>query len=517
MSMLPPMLRSASLTLALVLAPVAAHAGSVCIAKDDTPFAPATVAGEAVSSVGFLAAGQCYGVLERLDSRTRIFVKSPTFEGEAEVRDDDLLQILAEDIDLTLGPGEEPWGLALAGTAVAIEGPGADDGHIVRTLDGRMQVRFWVEEGAMLPAEVWPEIEPDEVDPGGDWPDGAHALPPVSTVLSGTTGTRASIDVPLFSAALVVKDTGLGSLRYNIVEETEFDVTAQVIAPTVWVQGSTTDLDWRRQSIADPENEKERQDKADWEGWDDRKGYQITPPTAPQPREIGNKEAPLTLEAKGDRFAQLNSFARVEVVDEDGSWLKVKHVWPGGSVTGWLDKRRLTKEGKEQAPPPVVIPPGAVVTVHPVEIAWIDKGPESELDDDGNPKLDDEGNPVIDPNVTHTEDPVYTAPWLRREIRERIARLRFLYGQRVAKDPKQSGDVTVRIVVTEDGLFEEWDLVDVTWLDDDCLALIRGLIEPYAAEESEVRPERKIKKSRRDKKDYRVEVKMKISFTPYAQ
>ena len=513
------MLRTTTIALALVIGlPSAASAASVCIAKDDTPFAPATVVGEAVSSVGFLAAGNCYGVLERLDSRTRIFVKAPTFEGEAEVRDSDLLQVLAEDIPLTMGPGEEPWGLALAGTAVAVEGAGADGGNLVRTVDGRVQVRFWVEEGAMLPAEIWPELEPDEVDPGGDWPEGAFALPPASTVLTGSTGTRASVGVPLFSAADVAKDSALGALRYSIVEETEFDVTAQIIAPTWWVQGSTTDLDWRRQSIAATEDEDgkplkddaPRTDKLDWDGWDDRKGYQITPPSAPRVREVGNKEAPIALEAKGDRFATIMSFARVDVLDTDGSWHKVTHSWDGGVITGWLDKRRLTKEGKEQAPPPVVVPPGAVVTVNAPEIAWIEKGPESEVDDEGNPKLDDEGQPVIDPNVTHTEDPEVTAPWLRRAVRERIARLRFLYGRAVAKNPKANGDITVRIVVAEDGTAEEIELVDATYGDEEVQDLIRAIVEAIEL------PERTIKKSRRDKKDYRVEVKMKISFTPYA-
>ncbi len=517
-------LLSLSAAAAVLSAAPAAFAASVCIAKDDTPIAPATVVGQAVSSVGFLSAGACYGVLERLESRTRVFVKVAGFEGEVEIRDDDLLQVLAEDIDLTLGPKEEPWGLALAGTAVAIEGPGADGGSIVRTVDGRVQVRFWVEEGAMLPAEVWPELEPDEVDPGGDWPVGAHALPPATTVLTGMTGTRATVGPPLFDAVAVVKDSSLGALRYNIVEETEFDAQVQIIGPTVWVQGGTTELDWRRRSIAakeDPEEAKKRKKKTDeppervddpeWDGWNDRAGYQITPPKAPQAREIGNKEAPLSLEAKGDRFANLPSFTRVDINDTDGSWHKVTHVWSGGMVSGWIDKRRLTKEGKEKAPPPVVIPPSAVVTVAEPVIAWVEKGPESEVDDEGNPKLDDEGNPVIDLNVTHVEEPEYQAPWLRRGIREQIARLRFLYGLRVARDIKQSGDVVVRMVIAEDGTVEESELVDVTFQDDDLLGLIEATVEALEP------PERELDKGRKDKKDYRVEVKLEVSMTPYAQ
>ena len=505
------MLRIPSVLVALALTlPAVAQGASVCVARPDTPIAPATVVGQAVSSVGFLAPGQCYGVLERLESRTRVFVKTSTFEGEVEIRDDDLLQVLAEDIPLTLGPKEEPWGLALAGTAVAIEGPGADGGHIVRTIESRIQVRFWVEEGAMLPAEVWPTLEPDEVDPGGEWPTGMYALPPASTTITGTTGTRASIGEPLFNAALVANDSTLGALRYSIVEETEFDATVRVVGPTVWVQGSTTELDWRRRSIADDEEE-ERTDRADWDGWDDRKGYRISPPKAPQSREIGNKEAPLALEAKGDRFAQLNSYTRVDVVDTDGSWHKVTHTWAGGTVSGWVDKRRLTKEGKEQPPPAVVIPPGAVVTVEEPVVAWLEKGPESEVDDDGNPKVDDDGNPVIDANVTHTEDPDVPVPWLRRAVRERVERLRFLYGRLVVDDLKQSGDVVVRIVIAEDGTPELIEWVDVTFTDEQILELLRTTVEALEL------PERKLKKSRRDKKDYRLEVKMKIAFTPYAQ
>ncbi len=502
---------SLSAAVAVLSASTPAFAGSVCIAKDDTPIAPATVVGQAVSSVGFLSAGRCYGVLERLDSRTRVFVKAPGFAGEVEVRDDDLLQVLAEDIPLTLGPKEEPWGLALAGTAVAIEGSGADGGKIVRTVDGRVQVRFWVEEGAMLPAEVWPALEPDEVFPGGDWPTGMFALPPASTVLSGTTGTRASVGQPLFDVPSVIKDAALGALRYNVVQETEFDALVQIVGPTVWVQGGTTDLDWRRRSIADEEDPEVRTDRADWDGWNERTGYRITAPTAPQSREIGNKEAPLSLEAKGDRFAQLTAFARVDITDTDGSWHKVTHVWPGGVVSGWIDKRRLTKEGKEQAPPPVVIPPAAVVTVAEPVIAWFDKGPEFAVDDEGNPKLDKEGNQVIDPDMTHLVEPEYTAPWLRRAIREHVARLRFLYGRRVARDLKQSGTLVVRVLVAEDGTVEESELIDVTFEDDDLLALIGASLQGLEL------PERTIKKSRKDKKDYRVEVKMGISFTPYAQ
>lgn len=502
---------SLSAVVAVLSGATPALAGSVCVAKDDTPVAPTTVEGQAVSSIGFLAAGRCYGVLERLESRTRVFVKAPGFEGEVEIRDDDLLQVLAEDVRLTLGPKEEPWGLALAGTAVAIEGRGADGGSIVRTVDGRVQARFWVEEGAMLPAEIWPEVEPDEVHPGGDWPAGLHALPPASTVLSGTTGTRASVGEPLFDVPSVIADAALGALRYNIIEETDFDALVQIVGPTVWVQGSTTDLDWRRRTIADEEETEERKDRADWDGWNERKGYQITPPKAPQNREIGNKDAPLSLDAKGDRFATLKSFARVDIIDTDGSWHKVTHVWPGGLMTGWLDKRRLTKEGKEKPPPPVVIPPAAVVTVAEPVITWLDKGPESEVDEEGNPKLDEEGNPVIDPNVTHVAEPEYTAPWLRRGIREQVARLRFLYGRQVARDLKQSGDVVVRLLVAEDGTVEESELVEVTFVEDEILAMIGATLEALEL------PEREIKKARKDKKDYRIEVKVTVSFTPYAQ
>jgi hypothetical protein len=146
-----------------------------------------------------------------------------------------------------------------------------------------------------------------------------------------------------------------------------------------------------------------------------------------------------------------------------------------------------------------------------VVTAWVDKGPESEVDDEGNPKLDEEGQPVIDLNVTHVEEPEYKAPWVRRGIREQVARLRFLYGLRVARDLKQSGDVVVRLVIAEDGSVEESELIEVTFPDDDLVSLIGATVDALEP------PERELDKGRKDKKDYRVEVKVTISMTPYAQ
>lgn len=489
--------------LSLLSVPAVASAASVCIAKPDTPFAPATVVGGPAEPVGFLAHRQCFGVLETHDGRTRIFVSAPGFAGEVEVSDDDLLWVLAEDIPMRLKEGEEPFGLALAGTGVAIE-ESYDGGWVVRTVDGRAQTRFRVSEGSMLPAQVWPTLDADEVDPGGKWPKGDHALPPVAVVLGGKSGNRATIGAPLFELSEVLADPGLGALRYSVLDAEEGVV--KVISPTWWVKGKVSDLDWRRQTLVDEETEEQRED---WEGWDDLAGYRLPGPPAPLPREVATREAPLSLERKGERFAVLKPGARVSIEGEEKPWYRVKHTWDGGSVVGWLDKKRLMKEGKEITKPAVVIPRATAVTVGEVAVAWVEPGPEQATGKDGEPKVDKEGNPVVDPNETHEAPPEYAAPWLRLALRERIARLRHLYGRALATNGDAKGVITVRGEVDEEGAIT-WELVDSTFEDDAVVALIEEALETVDG------PERKLRKSRRDKKDYRIELKSTVTFAPFS-
>ncbi|MCO4770124.1 MAG: hypothetical protein KDA24_08855 [Deltaproteobacteria bacterium] len=501
-----------SLLSGVVGMPALASAGSVCVAKADTPVVSAAVVGEG-TPIGFVGPRQCFGVLERLEGRTRVLLKGGGFRGEVEIADDHLLYELAEDVPMRLRAKDEPFGLALAGTGVMIEKSSAD-GVVVRTVDGRVQARFLVEDGVMLPAESWPTMEPDEVHPGGKWPEAEHALPPSSVTLTGKSGARAIVGPPLFALSEVLIDPAIGALRYTVTDADQEDAeTVRIVGPTFWVMGTVEDIDWRRLSIKGSKDDENAPDedgdglRDGWDGWDEHKGYAVSAPVAPHPREVASKEAPLAFEAKGDRFAVLIPGARVRVVQTDGPWLQVEHVWAGGTVTGWLDKKRLIKEGKEQTTPQVALPKATVVTVGEPVLAWVNKGPEQATDKDGEPKVDKEGEPVVDPNETHIEEPDYATVWLRRMLRERIDRLRYFYGRELAGNPTATGAMTLSITIDEEGVFTT-ELVDVTLQDDDLKELVGEMLAEYEPEE------RKIKKSRRDTKDYSLSLKVTVTFAP---
>jgi|GEM_PF-1587018 len=502
---------SVSVLSVLLAAPSLASAASVCVAKPNTPLIPVAVVGVA-TPVGFVGPHQCFGVLDRVGTSTRVLVNAGSFKGEVDLPNNSLLQILAEDIEMRLRDGEEPWGLALAGTPVMIEAA-SEGGHIVRTVDGRVEARFLVEEGAMLPAERWPTLEPDEVHPGGKWPTAEHALPPAPAALSGKSGTRANVAAPLFAVDAVVRDSAIGALRYSITDpDAESPDTVRIVGPLFWVQGRVKDLDWRRETVkADPDAEEpqdldEDGERDDWGGWADLDGYAIGGPSSPLPREVASKEAPLAHEPKGDRFASLMPGARVQVTQTDGSWLKVEYVWDGGKVSGWVDKKRLVKEGKEQTSPAVVMPKAAVVAVGEATVIWTNKGPEFATDKDGAPKLDKEGNQVIDPNETHVEAPNYPVAWMQRTVRERIDRIRYFYGRKLAQG-QVAGTVTLSIKLDEAGLVTTE--IGGTLTDEELAALVEESFDGVAW------PERDIpKKSRKDTKDYGLSIEMTVRFSP---
>ena len=92
--------------LATLAFPGAAYAGSVCVAKADTPFVSAPVVGEG-QQLGFLASRQCFGVLERLDGRVKVLVKGDGFRGEALIAEDRLLYEPVSYTHLTLPTNRE--------------------------------------------------------------------------------------------------------------------------------------------------------------------------------------------------------------------------------------------------------------------------------------------------------------------------------------------------------------------------------------------------------------------------
>jgi len=498
--------------LGLAMAPAIASAASICIAKDNTSMSPATVVGDGAAGQGFLDARQCFGVLERFEGRTRILVNSGGFRGEMDVDNNDLLYVLAEDIPLRLREDEQSWGLALAGTGVLIEKP-VGSGHIVRTVGGRIQVRFIVGEGEMLPAESWPELDPDEVHPGGKWPDAPYALPPSAVSLTGKSGTRATLSAPLFGLADVLEDPAIGALRYRVGDPTKDQGdSVWIVGPTVWLHGRVEDLDWRRETLKALSedgsiDESSTEERADWHGWDDVAGYSVRGPASPLPREIASKDAPLALEPKGDRFATLTPGARVSVGQTDGPWLRVEHLWAGGKIVGWLDKKRLVKEGKEQGQPQIVIPKATVVMVGEPTVSWVNKGPEFATDKEGNPKLDKEGNQVVNPDETHEGEPEYEVAWARRLLRERISRLRYFYGRALASNPMSAGAVKLNFLIDEEGTMT-LEVVEDSMNDEELSTLINGAFEGFEL------PERELKKSRRDKKDYSLRVELTVSFSP---
>jgi hypothetical protein len=403
---------------ALVLLPSAARADSVCIASDSVPITnPGTKAVH-----GSLEKRSCHGVLERLDGLFRVWVTGSTFQGESLINDSDVLHLMVDDADLRRTKDGEVFGRVLSGTPVRVLRRDGDT-VLVRTVEGRLDAEFVVESDAVFPTETWPSPDEEE-EPPGDWPVPERSVPPKGgkiTADSAGLDVVATLGTPIYDVRDVLLDPASGAVGYSVVEQSELDVRVKVITPTIWVEGYAGGLEWREDPPVG--------------GWNPVEGLTQRPPWVPAPRQIGSKDAEITSVAKGESFGKLPAGARVSVQAEEKGWLSVSAAWPGGSVQGWVQKRSVLKEGKEEAASAVSHPVAAVV-IWQMARQWEDVTGHEEENEDG---------------VMETPEPEVDLDAVRRGLTDQFSLLRVVYARLLQRSPDSAGTLTGRILVDAEG------------------------------------------------------------------
>jgi hypothetical protein len=467
------------LLVALLFVPSIARGESVCIGRDGTA---GTLDG--IGEIAKLHRRGCFAVEARETGRTKVVVSTDGVVVPLWVADTALLYELAESVDLT-GRDGSAWGRILSGAPVIIEDLDGDTA-IVRVTEGRLQPRFRVERGQLLPAARWPKPDPDD-GPDRPFPEALFPAPPQGTSLRAPDGGEviASVLPPPFDRDDVLLDWTQGRLRFQPLEDHGEYARIRVVAPTMWVEG----LSYTREYLTEPGE--------DWQGWDPQEGWKAPATFTPPLREAVDKDAPLYGVAKGERIGTLRGLARFDVVEEDGNWVKITHRWPEGALTGWVDKRRVTKEGKELGKPITPARPSALVLTLPPKVAWLNPGPE--------PAPDAEPNAKPDP-LRHLTDPEFDALPMQLLVREHAGALRIAYARDLRKDPTASGMAVAKLVVDETGQIESVEMTEVTVPKGEALQALADLLATV------VFPERKLKKSKKDPKDYRLAVELRVIF-----
>jgi hypothetical protein len=458
------------LCLALSL-PAVASADSICIAKDDTPYA---VPGDPDTVLGSLRARTCWTVVDRAAGRTRIWIKQATgFQGEVEISDRALAYIVLDDLDLRLAPSDEPHGELLSGAVVVIEKELGGDHVLARLLEGRVGARFVASYDDLYHAESWPEPEPD-LSPGSGWPTATQPVPPEPVAITQTPGgydVLAKIGAPLFHVADILLDPGLGQVKMEYVEQAEHEAKVRIVGPYVWVEGWVTDLDWR---------------EAPEKGYDPLLGVPSVRSTAVGTRQIGDKDADLAPAPKADAVGAVRAGSWLNVVNEDGGWAQVTSAWDGGNVTGWIQKKHLLSEKKAGTPPSPEFSRVSAVSVGNVAVQWFDaEGHETE---------------------GQATEPDLSVDVARGLALTRIDELRHAYGMLLAEKPELTGELTAKLVVDVEGVLLEQSFPVAKLESQQLTELLDGILE------GTVFPVREV--PRRSKLDHNVVVWVQFLFKP---
>jgi hypothetical protein len=460
-----------SFALLLTLFAGSASAEEVCVAREGVVLLPANG-----GAAGALERGFCYAVQDRFEGATRVWIPGPQgFVGDADIPNDALAWTLVDDVELRSGPRGDVFGGALSGGVVSIV-ERRDGGAVVTPVEGRLRPRFWVPDAALFPSPRWLVPDPEDAADSG-WPQADRPLPPAPAELAQTPGGAAVVSVgpPLLTLRDHALDPAFGALRWTELERTEFEVHVQIVASTLWVKGWTSALDWR-----EPEPEG---------GWPMARGVSVPPVARVGARQVGSKEAELSREPKSEPFGKLGPGTRVDVGAEEKGRLKVTAHWAGGQASGWIDKRRLLKEGQEDAVAPE-LPRLTLVSVGQTAVTWVDGAGHSE-----------EG----------AEHPIELVPEPgTRVVRGAGDALRRLYFRALQADPAAAGEVTVRLRVLLDGTIEEAAVVKDTLgrseITDTLVALLQPLVFPERAAPRKKRSDPEL--------DWRNDVWVQVLFAP---
>jgi hypothetical protein len=478
-----------------------AAADSVCIARPGSAMdAPRALAGDGARALGSLEHRRCYSVMQRLDRHTRIWVGAEDgFQGEVEVSNDVLAHVLTDDVDMILEPGGDVFGKALSGALVLVA-PHPDPELWRATLvEGRLSARFLVAGDDVYPAQSWPLPDPDE-GADSDWPAADLPLPPFADgLLDDPTGMqlRGQLRAPLARLDDLRHDPALGQLRMVELERRDDARKVRLVGPTAWAEGWVLGSGW----LEDPPSK----------GWDPLAGFSPASAATAGARQVGSKVAPLHLSAKGTRVGALQAGTRVAVLADHKSWLEVRANWNGGQVTGWLEKKRLVKEGKE-GPLRVRVEPLSSVFISRVALQWrIPEDHREELPVEPPAEAEAPVDPAAEPGATSepAEPPepperktVIPPPTLgldaaTERMSRSMARLQWLYAQGLAATPGLRGDITVRLLVEPSGAVTEHSIFASTLADEAIHAVIESDIADLVFEKRRL-PRRKRGEPRRD-------------------
>ncbi len=449
--------------LAVAAVPAVAHADSVCVAADSVPIrTPGTKA-----DVGTLEKRSCVGILERLDDGLRVWVTNDVFQGESLLDDRLVLNLLVDDVDLLRKAGGESYGRVLSGTPVIVTEHNGDTVR-VKTVEGRVAVEFVTESDAVFPTGQWPRPDLDE-EPPDDWPVAERVVPPKGgrvTADSAGFNPLATVKRQVYDIREVLLDPAQGRIGFSMVEQTDLDAKVKLITPTMWVEGYAGDLEWREEPPAT--------------GWNPIEGVAPVAPWVPAPRQIGSKDAPLSAEVKGEPFGKLVAGARVSVGDEEKGWFPVTAAWQGGSVQGWIQKKFLLKEGKEELVGETMRPL-ATVAIWQMARQWEDVTGHEEETEEG---------------VMETTEPDVDLDSVRRQLTDQFGTLQVLYAQLLSRKPDSVGTLTGRVVVDPEGTIVQAHLPEGSLREVELQQRLVEMLEGLQFEEREIP---KQKKKRRKK------------------
>ena len=471
-----------------------ARADSVCIAKPASSMsAPATLAGDGPRAVGTLAHRRCYPVVERMERDTRILVTSEDgFKGEVEVSNSMLAHVLTDDIDMVLSPDGEVFGKVMSGSLVRVESHPSPDTLRATLLEGRLRARFLVAQDDVYPTQSWPRPDPDE-RADGEWPSASQPPPPAAGILlDDPTGMqlRAQLRGSLAYLEDLRNDPASGASRMEVLETRSDARKVLWVGPTVWAEGWVTGGSWLEDAPAG--------------GWSAVSGFPETSLGRTGARQVGAKPASLHLAVKGAEFGALEPGARVDVLAEEKSWLQVRSDWNGGEVTGWLEKKRLLKKGKE-LPRTARVAEVAAVRIGRIAQQW--RSPEDHREElpaqpagnaaaaSGNTGGGADQAPV-EPK-THIVPPELNLDPVLSQLSRSMARLQWLYAQALEVKPQAGGEVTVRVLVGPSGKVIEQGIQSASFKAAEFHELIEGELSSLPFEKRKV-PRRKRGQPERD-------------------
>jgi hypothetical protein len=396
------------------LAPRMAGAETACIALDGTEF---WASGESTAgkAVGSLEKRQCFAVSGRTDGWATLWIPEESgFSGGVVVPESALAHVLVGDVELKDGSGE-PWGKVLSGAVVAIESEHADGLRVV-TAEGRARIRFELSYDDLFPASSWPSPDP-EVSPDKGWPSAEEALPQAAQQFVGPSGdVRVELLPILLDVEDILLDPDQGRLRLQAISTDSSDNQIRLVGPSAWVEGRPIDSDWlesgadvRQASAPSVRNEKPELD-----------------------RQVGSKGAELFTAPKGARVGQFVPGHWLSVIETQGPWLQVVAPISGGSVAGWIEKKRLVSVKKT--------------------------GPVPGSKDSSAYSLFRLGQTAVQWSEPEAHEGEEVPPLELTPLTERLSRgtepLRLSYAEALSSSPAQAGEITLRLLVSPDGSLE---------------------------------------------------------------